>query len=240
MSTAHFRFHGRLNDFLNPERRGRQVAVRFRGAQSIKHLAESLGVPHPEIGQVRVNGRDEALEKITQDGDSIELHPAANGYSSEPRFLLDCHLGRLTAHLRMLGFDCLYENDFDDPDMAEIVHREERILLTRDRRLLMRRIVRDGYCLRSLEPLEQLEEVILRFELTGRIRPFHRCLRCNHPLEPVEKERVLDRLEPLTRKYFDEFHLCPACGQVYWKGSHYERMLGLVERLKTMRADTQQ
>lgn len=205
--------------------------MEFRGRQSVKHLAESLGAPHPEIGRVQVNGRDEATGWITQDGDRVEVHPIENGCPIEPRFLLDCHLGRLNAHLRMLGFDCSYQNDYDDAMMTGIAQREARILLTRDRRLLMRKVIQHGYCLRSLEPLEQLTEVVQRFDLTDKIQPFHRCLRCNHPLEPVDKEAVIDQLEPLTKLYFDEFHICPACRQIYWKGSHYERMLKLVERI---------
>jgi uncharacterized protein len=231
VSAAHFLFHGRLNDFLQKDRRGQRILVNFKGRQSIKHLAESLGVSHTEIGRIQVNGRVDALDTITQDGDDTEIHPIENGCPIEPRFLLDCHLGRLTAHLRMLGFDCLYQNDFDDARMTEIVQREERILLTRDRRLLMRKVILHGYCLRSLDPLEQLTEVVHRFELTKRIRPFHRCLRCNHPLEPVDKETILDRLEPLTKKYFDEFHMCPDCRQIYWKGSHYERMARLIQQM---------
>jgi uncharacterized protein with PIN domain len=234
MSTAHFLFHGRLNDFLTRDQRERQIIIDFRGRQSIKHLAESLGVPHPEIGQVQVNGRDEALGSITQDGDRVEIHPIENGCPTEPRFLLDCHLGRLTAHLRMLGFDCLYQNDFDDSNIAEIVHQEGRILLTRDRRLLMRKVILHGYCLRSLDSLEQLTEVIQRFALINQIQPFHRCLRCNHPLEPVGKDTILNRLEPLTKQYFDEFHICPVCGQIYWKGSHYERMQKLIGQIGNM------
>jgi uncharacterized protein with PIN domain len=231
MSTAYFLFHSRLNDFLHRDQRDRQVTINFRERQSIKHLAESLGVPHPEIGRIQVNGRDEALGSITQDGDRVEVHPIENGCPIEPRFLLDCHLGRLTAHLRMLGFDCLYQNDYDDSNMADITHQEGRILLTRDRRLLMRKIILYGYCLRSLDSLEQAMEIIQRFELTNKIRPFHRCLRCNHPLETVVKDMILDRLEPLTKQYFDDFHICPACGQIYWKGSHYERMKSLIEQV---------
>jgi uncharacterized protein with PIN domain len=234
MSVAYFLFHGRLKDFLHPDQRDRQIAVDFRERQSIKHLAESLGTPHTEIGRIQVNGCDETLGRIAQDDDRIEVHPIENGCLVEPRFLLDCHLGRLTAYLRMLGFDCLYQNDYDDPNMAEIVQREERILLTRDRRLLMRKIVLHGYCLRSLDPLEQLTEIIRRFELTDRIQPFYRCLHCNHPLEHVDKDAILDRLEPLTKKYFDEFHICPACGQIYWKGSHYERMQRLITQVEKM------
>ena len=231
MSTAYFLFHGRLKDFLHRDQRDQQIAVGFRERQSIKHLAESLGVPHPEIGRIQVNGRDDALGSITQDGDQVEIYPIENGCLVEPRFLLDCHLGRLTAHLRMLGFDCLYQNDYDDSNMADIVHREGRILLTRDRRLLMRKVILHGYCLRSLDSLEQVTEVIQRFELRDKIQPFHRCLRCNHPLEIVDKEVILDRLEQLTKQYFDEFHICPACGQIYWKGSHYERMQSLIEQI---------
>jgi uncharacterized protein len=236
MSTAYFLFLGRLNDFLSQSQREERIVVPFEGRQSIKHLAESLGVPHPEIGRIQVNGREGKLGDITEDGNQVEIHPIENGYPIEPRFMLDCHLGRLTAHLRMLGFDCLYENDFEDSNMANILEHDERILLTRDRRLLMRKAVRHGYCLRSLDPLEQLGEVIRRFELTAKLQPFHRCLRCNQPLEPVDKETILDRLEPLTRQYFDEFHICPACGQIYWQGSHYERMQALIEQIKKNKA----
>ena len=231
MSTAYFLFHGRLNDFLNRDQKGQQITVDFRGRQSIKHLAESLGVPHPEIGKIEVNGLNGAPGTITQDGDHIEIQPIENGYPGEPRFLLDCHLGRLSAHLRMLGFDCWYQNDYEDSKLAEIASQGERILLTRDRRLLMRKVIVQGYCLRSLDPLEQTEEVVQRFELKDKIQPFHRCLRCNHPLETVDKDVILERLEPLTRKYFDEFHICPNCGQIYWKGSHYERMQKLIEQV---------
>jgi uncharacterized protein len=230
MSTATFAFYDRLNDFLPRDQRNQVLAVHFRGRQTIKHLAESLGVPHPEIGRVQVNGQERALDAITADNDRVEIHPIRNGLTVEPRFILDNHLGRLAAYLRMLGFDCLYENDYEDDTLAELTQKEGRILLSRDRRLLMRKAISVGYCLRSLEPLEQLPEVIERFDLAKRIAPFHRCLRCNHPLEPVAKEDVLERLEPLTRLYFDEFQICPACKQIYWKGSHYDRMARLIEQ----------
>jgi len=230
VSTSYFLFFGRLKDFLPRDQRDRVIAVDFRERQSIKHLAESLGVPHPEIGPVQVNGQERALSSITQDGDQVEVHPVPNGCPVEPRFLLDNHLGRLTAYLRMLGFDCLYRKDYDDEELAETAQMEDRILLSRDRRLLMRKAVAYGYCLRSLDSLQQLTEVIQRFDLKPRIAPFHRCLRCNHLLEPVAKETVLDRLEPLTKLYFDEFQICPACKQIYWKGSHYEKMQELIEQ----------
>jgi uncharacterized protein len=231
MPTAHFLFLGRLNDFLPREHREQSIRVEFREQQSVKHLAESLGVPHPEVGRVQINGQEGTLSTITRDGDQVQVHTAPDVCPIEPRFLLDNHLGRLAAYLRMLGFDCLYQNDFSDGELARILQREERILLSRDRRLLMRKVVVHGYCPRSLDPLEQLTEVIQRFDLAGRIIPFQRCMRCNHPLETISKEEVLDRLEPLTKLYFDDFKICPACKQIYWKGSHYDRMQIVVEKL---------
>jgi len=232
MSMAYFDFHPELHCFLPRDKRNVTLALAFKGRQSLKHLIESLGVPHTEVGQVTVNGQARGLDSVPHNGDRIEVRAAAPGCPIEPRFLLDSHLGRLAAYLRMLGFDCLYRNDYDDAELAELVQREKRILLSRDRRLLMRKVVQYGYCLRSLEPPEQLTEVVRRFDLADKIRPFHRCLRCNGALQPVSKETVLDRLEPLTKIHYDEFSLCPACDQVYWKGSHVERMEKLIESVK--------
>ena len=229
---AYFDFHPELHCFLPRDKRNVTLALAFKGRQSLKHLIESLGVPHTEVGQVTVNGQARGLDSVPHNGDRIEVRAAAPGCPIEPRFLLDSHLGRLAAYLRMLGFDCLYNNDYHDDEIAGILAEDARILLTRDRRLLMRKVVQYGYCLRSLEPPQQLTEVVRRFDLADKIRPFHRCLRCNHPLQPVSKETVLDRLEPLTKIHYDEFSLCPACDQVYWKGSHVERMEKLIESVK--------
>jgi uncharacterized protein with PIN domain len=232
MLTARFTFLPDLNIFLIPERREGDFWYAFESGQSIKHLIEAAGVPHTEIGQVVVNGQPVSFDYQVQDGDQVTVSPAAaeNSLPGEARFVLDNHLGRLTAYLRMLGFDGLYRNDFDDEELAQIAADEKRILLTRDRRLLMRKMVQRGYCLRSLDSREQTIEVLRRFDLFQAITPFQRCLRCNTPLERVGKEAILDHLEPLTRKYYEEFHRCPACGQIYWKGSHYEHMQRMVEK----------
>ena len=234
MSKVAFLFHGRLNDFLQWVHKNQRIVLQFRRQQSIKHLVESLGVPHPELGIIQVNGQNDSWARIAQDADEVEVFPIDDGFLNEPLFLLDCHLGRLTAYLRMLGFDCLYQNNYDDLTMAKVIQEDERILLTRDRRLLMRKVIQHGYCLRSLNPMNQLMEVISRFELMNRSQSFHRCLRCNHPLLPVEKGMILDRLKPLTKQYFDEFHICPGCNQIYWKGSHFTRMRSLIEQTRNI------
>ncbi len=236
VKQATFRFYAELNDLLPQSRRDVDVPVPLNGDQSVKHLIESLGVPHTEVGQVRVNGALVGFGYLVQEGDRVEVYPIFGEASSAqvaktPRFILDNHLGRLAVYLRMLGFDALYRNDFQDDELAQVCNREGRVLLTRDKRLLMRNLVTQGYWLRSKIPRRQLEEVVGRFGLAGRIQPFQRCVRCNEPLVTVRKEDILHRLEPLTRQYYDDFRLCPSCDQVYWKGSHYERMRQLIEQV---------
>lgn len=244
MKQASFRFLGELNDFLPQAIKGKTFSYVFEDHQSVKHLIEALGIPHTEVHHILAGGRPVPFSYLVPDGEQMEVYPAQAGddlfppqgilqptLPGEPRFILDNHLGKLAHSLRMLGFDCLYRNDYQDEELAQISAGEGRTLLTRDRRLLMRSIVTSGYCVRDLMPPRQIEEVLQRFDLYAAIRPFQRCIRCNGMLQPVSKAAVLDRLEPLTRRYFDEFRICPECGQVYWKGSHFEHMQQLIRQL---------
>jgi uncharacterized protein len=233
---AQFRFDAELNDFLGPGERLLPITCEFNQGQSVKHLIESIGVPHTEIQRILVNGAQVDFDYLVQDGDQVQVYPtsAASDESRLPgerRFILDNHLGRLAVYLRMLGFDSLYRNDFQDEELALRSSQEGRILLTRDRRLLMRNLVTQGHWVRSTIPRDQLAEVVKRYNLSGEIAPFRRCMRCNGLLKPVPKEAVLHRLEPLTRQYFDDFRICQSCDQVYWKGSHYERMQHLIKQV---------
>jgi uncharacterized protein with PIN domain len=131
----------------------------------------------------------------------------------------------------MLGLDSLYRNDYDDKELVRVSVDEVRILLTRDLRLLMHKNITSGQLIWSLEPEEQFREVIVRYGLKKWIKPFKRCIRCNNPLETVPKDEILGQLQPLTRLYFEEFHICPACKQIYWKGSHFDRMQKIIEEI---------
>jgi hypothetical protein len=173
---------------------------------------------------------------IVSAGDIVHVYPATarqdqlsgmfnDGRLTIPaRFILDNHLGKLAADMRMLGFDADYKNNYQDQELAETAVAEKRILLTRDRQQLMRKTIRYGYLPRSLLPDKQLLEILDRFNLSPDIKLFHRCMRCNHQMEPVEKKDVEAQLQPLTKKFFFEFHICTGCGQIYWPGSHVERM----------------
>jgi hypothetical protein len=237
MYQAQFRFHGDLNDFFIPGPVTSSFSTSFKGRQSVKHLFEALGVPHPDVGVILVAGQPVDFSYIVQDGDQVDVYPCASPDGilpwacSHPRFVLDNHLGKLATYLRMVDFDTLYRNDYHDEELAQISSQEERILLTRDIRLLMRRVIVYGYWIREKEPGQQLVEVLQRYGLFGGIIPFKRCLHCNGLLQPVDKENIIHRLEPLTKIYYDEFRICPDCDQIYWKGSHYERMMAFIEQI---------
>jgi uncharacterized protein with PIN domain len=126
----------------------------------------------------------------------------------------------------------LYRNDYEDSQIIGTALKEKRIILTRDRGILKNRSVTHGYWVRQTSPMAQAREVVRRFDLGAKIRPFSRCTDCNALVERVDKEAILERLEPKTARYFDEFHQCPRCGKVYWKGSHYQRMKAKVLQIK--------
>lgn len=236
MLSLFFRFYGDLNDFLPPEQRHREICHTINEPAAVKHPVESIGVPHPEVGAILVNGQATGFAHLVGHGDRVQVFPwteagpGGEGDRLRPplprpvRFALDTHLGQLAHYLRLLGFDTLYRNDYTDHELARIAADEDRVLLTRDRGLLKHRIVVHGHCVRETAPREQVISVLRRFELSGAVDPWCRCLRCNGLLAPVAKAAVIDQLEPKTRLYYDEFQRCTQCGRVYWQGSHFERL----------------
>ena len=208
----------------------------------MKDVIESCGVPHPEVDLILVNGQPVDFHyAITSDAD-IELYPVGAGIPKfkEQRlqatiasgFVADGHLGKLTRDLRLLGFDVAYDSHAEDRQLLRVMERENRALLTRDRRLLMHAIVKTGYCPRSQNADEQTVEVIRRFNLLRSLAPFTRCLRCNAPLRKVSKAEVIERLEPLTKIYYEQFRCCTGCGQIYWAGSHFSKLQKRLEKIR--------
>jgi uncharacterized protein len=242
--TVRLNLHGDLDFFVRTEARGQRIERSLREKTSVKDVIESCGVPHPEVDLILVNGQPvDFPHTIVNDAD-IELYPVGmpSIQSKEKRlqistiakFVADGHLGKLTRDLRLLGFDVAYDPQAEDRQLLDIMKRENRALLTRDRRLLMHVVVKTGYCPRSQNADEQTVEVIRRFDLLRSLAPFTRCLRCNEPLRKVSKAEVIERLEPLTKIYYEQFRRCTGCGQIYWSGSHFSK---LQKRLEQIRAN---
>lgn len=242
-----FRFHGDLNDFLPRDRRDQLLSVPYAGRTSVKDAIEARGVPHPEAALILVNGAPVDFGDAVHAGDQIEVFPAYVAANMPfppllpppaPRFVLDQHLGRLAERLRLLGFDTLYRNDYHDPELAQIAHDEQRILLTRDLGLLKRSAVIYGAFVRATNPDEQVIEIVRRWNLFDALTPFRRCMRCNSLLEPVSKAEIADQLLPQTRAEHTEFHRCTGCGQIFWPGSHFASMQRFVEQIGQARPNT--
>lgn len=235
------RIVGELADFLAPEARGgttRHVLARRAG---IKDIIEALGVPHTEIGAIRIDGRADDGRAVldAQSPARVVVAPSAPGRGSPlraappdpPRFVLDTHLGRLARYLRLAGFDTRYANDRDDATLAVIAEHDTRILLTRDRGLLKRARVVHGRFVRAHDPYAQLDDIAAHFGLAARMAPLSRCSDCNTRLAAVAKRDVAYRLEPLTRRYYARFALCPACDKLFWSGSHARDVRARLELL---------
>jgi uncharacterized protein with PIN domain len=237
------RFEGDLSYFLKHAGDKGEIQRELKEPTSVKDVIESCGVPHVEVDRILVDQTPAEFKYVLRKNSSISVYPV--GFSKRPegeaglqhqhvdRFVADGHLGKLTRNLRLLGFDVAYDQQLQDPQLLEIMQREQRALLTRDRRLLMHAIVVDGYCPRSSEPMAQTAEVVRRFHLENEVKPFTRCLHCNAPLVQVDKSTVLDQLEPLTRLYYNEFRRCNGCGKIFWRGSHFAKLESFLAALKT-------
>lgn len=238
---AQLRFHEELNDFLSPALRKVSFDHDFDRRTSVKDMIESFGVPHTEVELILVNGKSVDFSYIVNDADHISVYPVFQALDVSPlirlrpeplrtsRFVIDCNLGRLARYLRLLGFDSLYRNDYSDKTIADIAHNENRIVLTRDRALLQHKIITRGYFVRATKPGDQVREVLSRLDLYRHINLYTRCAHCNGELVDVDKQSIVDRLEPKTRQYYDKFKVCTTCGQVYWEGSHHKPMRTLLE-----------
>lgn len=240
------RFYGDLNDFLYTNHNGKSIERTLPSTTSVKDLIEACGIPHTEIDLILVNNQPVGFSYLIEDGDKVSVYPFFHSIDvpedkrllqptlQNPTFVVDVNLGKLARYLRMAGFDTAYQNDPEDDELIEIMIGEERTLLTRDRKLLMRNVVQSGYLPRSDQAAGQLEEVLKRFELFDDVKPYTRCINCNGILESVSKEEIVDQLEPLTKKYFNDFSQCPDCGQIYWKGSHRNRLHPKVQQILKM------
>ena len=233
---ASFRFYAQLNDFLAPGRRGCSFPWSGAADATLKHVIEALGVPHTEVGLILRNGEAVDFSRRLAEGDRVSVYPDFQSIDLGPlpplqppppgvmRFVADAHLGALARLLRLAGFDTVYDNHLEDGEITALASQEERIVLTRDLELLKRRGVTHGAYVHAQAPDAQLAEILGRFDLAGRVRPFALCLACNAPLGPVDKARVMDRLPPRVREGLQHFSRCPVCGRVFWEGSHWRHM----------------
>ena len=241
---AQFRFYEELNDHLPEAWQKKAFNYEFKGRPAIKNTIQAIGVPHGEVDLILVNGESVDFNYQMQGGEEISVYPQFESLDISPviklrpkplrenRFVVDVNLGKLAQKLRLLGFDTLFQNNFEDDKIIEISLKEKRIILTRDKGILKQNAVTHGYFIRNDEPKKQLTEVIERLQLQNSFRPFSRCSNCNGELEEVSKSNLSSILPNDTLNYYNEFWKCAGCGKIYWEGSHFGQILNWLNELK--------
>lgn len=219
-----------LRLFLPARLRGGVIDVPHRPTDSVGHLVQAAGVPLTEVGELRADGV--VVGGAHRPGATCVVDVVARRrpqpLEGPVRLLLDVHLGALARRLRLLGVDAGYRNDTDDDELVAWAQAEDRLLLTQDRGLLMRRAPRRAAYVRGSRPDAQLADVLDRFALP--LAPYTLCTACGGGLRPVAKQEVEHLLEPGTRRTQEHFQHCVTCGHVYWHGAHAARLDALVRR----------
>ena len=244
MHTIYIRFYEELNDLLPDEKKKIRFEHHYLDRTSVKDLIESLGIPHTEIDLILVNGKSVGFDYIINDEDDISVYPVFESFDikdvqhlraeplREPRFIADVHLGRLIRYLRMLGQDVYYKSNLNKEEVVKLSLDEKRTILTMDKNLLKRNEITHGYLVRNSDTEKQVIEIVKRFQLKNQLKEFTRCLGCNSLLRRVEKGEIEFRLPQKVKENQNEFYICKNCDKIYWKGTHFDRMKSLIQKIK--------
>jgi len=140
------------------------------------------------------------------------------------KFVVDCMLGKLGKWLRILGFDALYMNKAEDGELLLLARREKRTLLTKDHELLLSAAGLSSLFIESDSWQAQLTQVLDAFRLRDKAKPHSRCLACNVGLKRIAKKSAKNLVTPFIFERASSFAVCPACGRIFWPGTHFRDM----------------
>ena len=243
MPKITFRFYEELNDFLPKNRRKADFETMYKGKRSIKDMIESLGVPHTEVDLILVNGKSVDFNYILQDKDRVSVYPVFESLNitnvthlrktplRRNKFIADINLGNIVKYMRALGLDLFYDSLLSTREIIEISERENRIILTKNSKLLKFKDVSHGIFIRPGTTTEQIRRIIDYLDIKDDIKPFSRCLQCNTLLDVVPKENILNKIPPMTIEFCDEYFQCQSCGKIYWKGTHFINMMRVLKQI---------
>ena len=237
------RFYEELNNYLKTNIRKQDLFIEVEKGLPVGKLIESLGPPCSAVDLILVNGNSVGFDYILRDNDRVSVYPVFERFDIASvtrldqaplrnlKFICDVHLGRLAKYLRMLGFDTLYKNNYDDNILIRLSNLHNRVLLSRDKELIENKQLLRRYLIRQSEPDEQVIEVVSYFDITNQISSLLRCLECNGIVKAVSKESVKHLIDSYIYKTNNEFTNCTDCKKIFWKGSHYDAMIRQVQEL---------
>jgi len=148
--------------------------------------------------------------------------------------MVDSNVGKLARWLRMMGYDAMFFRGGDDASMIATALAEDRMILTRDTRIMERRLVTSGklrvLLIETDNPELQMRQVITSLSLNCQFRTFTLCLECNQPLVERSKGEVKGRVPPYVFQTQSQYTECPACHRIYWRGTHWQAMTVSLKR----------
>jgi uncharacterized protein with PIN domain len=140
-------------------------------------------------------------------------------------------LGKLAKWLKILGFDTQFFSRIEDDDLLAIAREDNRILLTRDTGLIQRAGNVQTLFLESEQWTDQVRQVLDNFDLRKHVAPHTRCVACNVSLENLQKKNAKNLVSSFVFEKADSFALCPECGRVFWRGTHFKDMESKIHKI---------
>ena len=153
----------------------------------------------------------------------------------EIKFIVDNNVGKLAKWLRIMGYDATLFSGEDDGRMVKVALAQNRVILTKDREVMKRRLVTSGklraVLIESDDIEAQLHQVVEAFNLDYHFSPFSICLECNQHLVEKDKDTARELVPPHVFKTQRLYMECPSCHRIYWRGTHWQAMNEELEKL---------
>ncbi|MGC8770429.1 MAG: Mut7-C RNAse domain-containing protein [Brevinematia bacterium] len=241
MNKVYIRLYGGLNKLVSLKFQNK-VEYDFLLPTTVKDIIESMGIPHTEVSLILLDNHSVGWDTKVKNNSRISFFPFFYSFDvsklskvyvtpKKLKFICDVHLGKLAKYLRILGFDCLYRNNLSDEEIINTGVKEKRIILTMDRGILKNGKVKFGALISNKKLKEQLIELNDRFQIYSKAKILSRCIICNKKLIKVNRKKASERFNYLKDKYYKDFLYCKECKRIYYKGSHYKKMLNFLENL---------
>lgn len=155
--------------------------------------------------------------------------------SNRPKFLADAMLGNIARKLRLLGFDCKYFATIKDDQLLSIAKNESRILITRDHTItnVCKKQNISVIDLFSTGEADQVTEICRKVDLSKCEIDMNnvRCTICNDVIQPIEKEKTIDRIPVGVAQNMQQFWICNSCDRIYWEGTHIRNLQKFINEI---------
>lgn len=147
------------------------------------------------------------------------------------KFAVDEMMGKPARLLRLMGLDVVHERPFADDAILSAAKAENRIVLTRDRKLAAIYPPPEIWLIEDDLPFHQLCEIVRRGKIDPFEKAFTRCGLCNEALVDISKEEASGRVPPFVFSTQTDYRLCGKCNKIYWPGTHRMRIEELFKEI---------